>query len=122
MEKQIDKLELLAKQLSLPRSVLTGHLGSDLRLIEQAKLIANDVKPQPFVPFEDNNIEMAYFKTILEAKLAIAKLLGKPLATVPEAQRLELDKLISESLHKVTLLSKVKEFFKIKLVSNYIRG
>lgn len=120
IEKQIDKLELLAKKLSLPRSVLTGQFGSDLRLIEQAKLIAEDVKPQPFVPFEDNNIEMAYFKTTLEAKLAIAKFLGKPLATVSEAQRLELDKLISESLHKTTLLGKVKEFFKIKLLSNYV--
>ena len=87
IEKQIDKLELLAKKLSLPRSVLTGQFGSDLRLIEQAKLIAEEVKPQPFVPFEDNNIETAYFKTTLEAKLAIAKLLGKPLAVIPEVQR-----------------------------------
>ena len=93
-----------------------------MKLIEQAKLVAENIKPQPFVPFEDNNIEMAYFKTALEAKLAIAKLLGKPLATVSEAQRLELDKLISESLHKTTLLGKVKEFFKIKLVSNYVGG
>lgn len=113
-------MELLAKKLSLPRSVLTGQVRSDVELIEQAKLIANDVKSQPFVPFEDNNIEMAYFKTTLDAKLAIAKLLGKPLANVPEAQRVELDRLISESLHKATLLGKVKEFFKIKLVSNYI--
>jgi hypothetical protein len=81
IEKQIDKLELLAKELSLPRSVLTGKFGSDLKLIEQAKLVTEDVKPQPFVPFEDNNIETAYFKTALEAKLAIAKFLGKPLAT-----------------------------------------
>jgi len=120
IEKQIDKLELLAKKLSLPRSVLTGQFGSDLRLIEQAKLIAEEVKPQPFVPFEDNNIETAYFKTTLEAKLAIAKLLGKPLAVIPEVQRLELDKLINESLHKTTLLGKVREFFKLKLVSNHI--
>ena len=120
IEKQIDKLELLAKKLSLPRSVLTGQFGSDLRLIEQAKLIAEEVKHQPFVPFEDNNIETAYFKTTLEAKLAIAKLLGKPLAVIPEVQRLELDKLINESLHKTTLLGKVREFFKLKLVSNQI--
>jgi len=120
IEKKIDKLELLAKKLSLPRSVLTGQFGSDLRLIEQAKLVVENITPQPFVPFEDNNIEMAYFKTTLEAKLAIAKFLGKPLATVSEVQRLELDKLISESLHKTTLLGKVKEFFKIKLVSNYV--
>jgi len=120
LEKQIDKLELLAKQLSLPRSVLTGQFGKDLKLIEQAKLVPNEVKAQVFVPFKDNNIEEAYFKTAIEAKLAIARLLGRPLATVPEVQRQELDKLINESLHKTTLLGKVKEFFKLKLVSNYI--
>jgi len=119
LEKQIDKLELLAKQLSLPRSVMTGQFGNDLKLIEQAKLVIDD-KPQPFVPFEDNNIEMAYFKTTLEAKLAIARYLGKPLATISEVQRFELDKLIAESLHKTTLLGKVQEFFKLKLVSNEI--
>lgn len=120
LEKQLDKVEILSKQLSLPRSVLTGQFGSDLKLIEQAKLIPAEVKPTPFVPFEENNIEMMYFKTTIEAKLAISKLLGKPLATVPEAQRLELDKFISESLHKPTLLGKVKEFFKIKLVSSFM--
>ena len=36
--------------------------------------------------------QMAYFKTKIEAKLAIAKLLGKPLATISELQRLEIDK------------------------------
>lgn len=121
LEKQVDKVELLAKQLSLPFSVLSGEFGSDLKLLEQAKLIRED-KTQVFVPFEDNNIEMAYFKTKIEAKLAIAKLLGKPLATVSELQRLELDKLIAESLHKATLLGKVREYFKLKLVSNDIRS
>lgn len=115
LEKQIDKLEILAKQLSLPRSVLTGQRGSDLKLLEQAVVENNS---QSFVPFEDNNIETAYFKTTIEAKLAIAKFLGKPLAIIPEIQRFELDKLIAESLHKTTLLGRVKEFFKLRLVSN----
>ena len=58
----------------------------------------------------------------IEAKLAIAKLLGKPLATISELQRLELDQLIAKSLHKATLLGKVQEYFKLKLVSNDIRS
>lgn len=119
-EKQIDKVEILAKQISLPRSVLTGEFGSNLRLIQQAKLVANDGMSQIFVPFEDSNVETAYFKTATEARLAIAKMLGKPLATVSESQRSELEKLINEGLHKTTLLGKVREFFKLKLVSNYI--
>ena len=120
IEKRIDKIEELAKKLSLPRSVLTGQFGSDLKLIHQAKLVDSEVKAQPFVPFEDQNIEMTYFKTSIEAKLAIAKFLGKPLATLSEAQRLALDDFIAESMHRVTLLAKVREFFKLKLVSNHI--
>lgn len=120
IEKHIDKLEILAKQLSLPRSVLTGQFGGGLKLIEQAKLVSNEIVPQAFVPFKDTNVEDAYFKTVIETKLAIAKFLGRPLATVSEVQRQELDRFISESLHKATLLSKVREFFKLKLVSNYM--
>jgi len=115
--KQVDKIEAIAKHLSLPRSVLTGQSESNLKLITQAKLIVAEDKPLAFVPFEDNNIEMAYFKTKIEAKLAIARFLGKPLATLSEVQRLELDNLINESLHKTTLLAKVREFFKLRLVS-----
>ena len=81
-------------------------------------MVTNEEKSQPFIPFEEHDIEMAYFKTGVEAKLAIAKFLGKPLATISESQRLVLDNLISESLHKVTLLNKVREFFKLRLVSN----
>jgi len=118
-EKQIDKIEALAKQLSLPRSVLTGQIGNDLKLVQQANLIsAGD--SQVFVPFQDNNTEMIYFKTKTEAKLAIAKFLGKPLATISEAQRLELDDMITDSLHKATLLARVREFFQLKLVSHHM--
>ena len=107
----------VAKQLSLPRSVLTGQIGNDLKLVQQANLISED-NSQAFVPFQDNNTEMIYFKTKTEAKLAIAKFLGKPLATISEAQRLELDDMITESLHKATLLARVREFFQLKLVSH----
>ena len=48
VEKQIDKVEALAKQLSLPRSVLTGQTKGDLKLIEQANLVA-EISLQPFV-------------------------------------------------------------------------
>jgi hypothetical protein len=118
IEKHIDKIELLAKSLSLPNSVLTGQfVGSDLKLIQQAKLVFEQEKSQAFIPFEDNNVDMAYFKTRIEAKLAIAKFLGKPLAILSETQLLAIDNLITQSLHKTTLMAKVREFFKLKLVA-----
>jgi len=119
IEKQIDKVEALAKQLSLPRSVLTGQFGGDLKLIQQAKLI-EEFHLQSFVPFDESSIESTYFKTKTEARLAIARILGKPLATLPEQRRHGINQFIDESLHKATVLSKVKEFFKLKLVSNQI--
>ena len=88
-------------------------------MIQQAKLVVLEDKPQLFVRFEDNNVDMAYYKTRIETKLAIARFLGKPLATLPDVQLLVLDNLITESLHKVTLLTKVQEFFKLKLVANH---
>ena len=120
IEKQVDKIETIAKNLSLPRSVLTGQSESNLKLIKQAKLVVTEDKPLSFVPFDDNNTDMAYFKTTIEAKLAIARFLGRPLATISEVQRLALDNLINESLHKTTLLGKVREFFKLKLLSNNV--
>jgi hypothetical protein len=119
LEKQIDKVEALAKHISLPRSVLTGQLGSELKLIQHAKLVSEE-RSQPFVPFENNDSEMAHYKTKIEAKLEIARFLGRPLATLPEGQRQGLDQIVDESLHKMTVLSKVREFFQLKCVSNQI--
>ena len=99
--------------------MLTGQIGNDLKLVQQANLISEDAS-QAFVPFQDNNTEMIYFKTKTEAKLAIAKFLGKPLATISEAQRLELDEMITDSLHKATLLTRVQDFFQFKLVSHHV--
>lgn len=90
-----------------------------MKLIQQAKLVDED-QHQVFVPFEENNIDMAYFKTKTEARLAIARVLGKPLATLPEQLRQGIDQFIDESLHKATVLLNVREFFKLKLVSNQV--
>lgn len=116
-EKHIDKLEALARKLSLPRSVLAGQTSNDLKLIQQANLV-NEDKSQSFIPFEGDTSENHTFKSVLEAKLAIAKNLGKPLALLSESQRQHIDNLIAETLHKVTLLVKVQEYFKLKLVAN----
>lgn len=116
-EKHIDKVEALARKLSLPRSVLTGQVGSELKLIQQANLVSEE-KLQPFIPFEGDASENQTFKSALEAKLSIAKHLGKPLALLSETQRQHIDNLITETLHKVTLLNKVQDYFKLKLLAN----
>lgn len=116
IERRIDKISVIAKQISLPRSVLSGQLGDGLKLLTQADMVES--KPQPFVAFLDNQNEQSCFQNALEAKLAIAKFVGRPLATLSDPQRAAIDNLISEGLNKSVLLERVKDLFQLKLVVN----
>ncbi|AVP87907.1 integrase catalytic subunit [Candidatus Phycorickettsia trachydisci] len=116
IERRIDKISVIAKQISLPRSVLSGQLGDELKLLTQADMIES--KPQPFVAFSEGEIEQPCFQNALEAKLAIAKFVGRPLATLSETQRIAIDQLIREGLNKSALLGRVRDLFQLKLVVN----
>ena len=112
-EKKLDEISDLAKRITLPRSVLSGR-KEDIHLLEQSNLF--EEKPLVFTPFRDTEIEeLSYFATPLEAKLAIACHLGRPLATLLVEQRQEIDGFITQTLHKETLLNKVRDYFKPRL-------
>ena len=114
-EKKLDKLSELAKRLTLPRSVLSGEEGEEnSELIKKAFLCEDEALP--FISFKEVfNEEIAYFKTTLEAKLAIASYLGRPLATLHSVQLKQIEEFISETLHKEALLEKVKTYFQLRL-------
>ena len=115
-EKKLDDLFDLAKRLTVPRSVFGGQkAGEDLEILKESGLFS-DEETVPFIPFERGGfVEPAYFKDILEAKLAIASFLGRPLATLHDAQRCHLDNLMTETLHKKDLVNKVKAYFELRL-------
>lgn len=58
------------------------------------------------------------YKTALEAKLAIAKYLGKPLSLLPEQQRQFIDKLTQQTLEHEVLVTQLHEYMTLKLVSS----
>jgi len=110
-EKKLEELGKLAKRVSLPRSVLSGQEESvALQLLTEGGLFSEE--KMPFIAFKENDsAELSYFKSPLEAKLAIVSFLGRPLATLENAQRQQLDVYVNQTLHKETLLSKIKDYF-----------
>lgn len=106
-EKQLDKLEALAKVLSLPDSGSDKH--RDLSVLKNKIIKSLSLPEQPFIdpdPFH----EFCYQNIIL-AKLAIADYLGKPLAFLTQEQTDWLDALLEETLVKHDVMLKVREYF-----------
>jgi transposase InsO family protein len=120
-EKQLDALSELAKRVTLPRSVLSGEQESEtLQLITQAHLLAEEkIISVPFT--EKDDAEIAYFKTPLDAKLAIVSFLGRPLATLEVTQRQQIDAFVTQTLHKETLLKQVKSYFQPRLYQSNLK-
>jgi hypothetical protein len=78
--------------------------------------LSGQINSKKFTPFRDREIEeISYFATSLEAKLAIASHLGRPLATLLAEQRQQIDVFIAQTLHKEALLNKVRSYFKPRL-------
>lgn len=112
-EKKLDEVSELAKRIHLPRSALSGR-KEDIHLLEQSNLC--EAETLMFTPFRDKEIEgMSYFATPLDAKLAIASHLGRPLATLLTDQKQQIDVFVAETLHKETVLSKVRSYFRPRL-------
>jgi len=109
-EKMADDIANLAQSISVPLSVMTGN---DTQTIEQLKKAHVITKNQPYVPFEDEKTLL--FLDKLEAKQAIARLLGKPLAELLPQQINTIDQIVEETLNKNQVESKVKQYFTLSL-------
>lgn len=112
-EERADRISALAKQLELPRSALEGN--RDLIFIvdnaasEQPISVLNLPKAQPFRdpdPFQEFT-----YPNVIAAKLAIADLLGQPLAKLVPEQRQFIDELLGESLNKRHIIDRVERYF-----------
>lgn len=101
-EERADRVAALAERLGLPRAALDG--GDDL---PAALPPAGIVRTQPF----EAAVAVAYPNAVL-AKLAIADLLGTPLARLPESQRAWIDALLRETLDRTTVLTRARDHFR----------
>lgn len=103
-EKRADSIELLAKQINLPREALTSKV---------APLPNLPTSPAKSIPFPDSiTPEALEFENHIEAKLAISKYLGLSIGSLPKEQRDFVAALVASSLNKAEVLSEVKSYFR----------
>lgn len=109
-EKLADDIFSLAQSISVPLSVMTGKDTQTIEQLEKARAIT---KNQPFIPFEDE--KNLLFVDKLEAKQAIARLLGKPLAELLPQQLETINHILEETLNKDQVESRVRQYFTLSL-------
>lgn len=109
-EKLADEIASLAQTISLPLSVMTGQDSQTIEQLEKARMIIN--KPT-CIPFEDNKPDL--FADQIEAKQAISRLLGRPLAELLPEQISAINQVVDETLNKEQVISRVKQYFTLSL-------
>lgn len=70
-------------------------------------------------PFDDSHfLQSATFKNKLDAKMAIADYLGKPLSRLTDIQLYAINTILDESLDKKTVLEKIRAYFTLSSVEH----
>lgn len=109
-EKMADDIASLAQLISVPLSVMTGNDAQTIDQLEKARVIT---KNQPFIPFDEEKIR--FFIDKLEAKQAIARFLGKPLAELLPQQINAINEIVEETLNIEQVESRVRQYFTLSL-------
>ena len=102
-QKRADRIEALAEQLTLPASAI-GKV--------KLPVVGENVIPFPVRSFVDPDpFQELTFKNTIEAKKAIARYLVKPLAKLTPEQMSIVESILSETLKKKEVMSKIKDYF-----------
>ncbi len=102
-DERLDRIEVLAGKLGLPRAALDGP----------APLSALPVATLPSVPFHDPDpFQELRFPSALAAKLAIADYLGQPLAKLAAEDLGYIEALLKETLERRTIITCVRGYFR----------
>lgn len=103
-QERAGRVAALAERLGLPRAALEGHpdlAGTAGPAMPPARQAFAD--PDPFREF--------VFTNRIAAKLAIADMLGMPLARLSDEDRLFIDQVVAETLERRTVMARVKARF-----------
>lgn len=103
-QERAGRVAALAERLALPRAALEGHpdlAGTAGPAMPPARQAFAD--PDPFREF--------VFPNRIAAKLAIADMLGMPLARLSDEDRLFIDQVVAETLERRTVMARVKARF-----------
>jgi hypothetical protein len=111
-QKRADRIEELAKQLSLPSSALSRE---DIAIFGSS---TKKLKVQPFV--DPNPFQELTFSTVIAAKLAIAEYLARPLAKLTSEQMAYIDAVCTKTLDKREVMKQVRDFFNPLSGTNHV--
>ena len=104
-QKRADRIEALARQLSLPSSAI-GKV--------ELPVESENVIPFPVRSFVDPDpFEELTFKNTIEAKKAIAYYLVKPLAKLTAEQMATVESILEKTLKKEEVMSQIKDYFRV---------
>src|SRR4051812_30905340 len=103
-DERADRVAVLAARLALPRAALSGHpeleAAADARPAPASRPFAD---PDPFREF--------VYPSAIEAKRAIADLLGVPLGRLAAEERAAIDAILGETLERAVVLARVRARF-----------
>ena len=102
-QKRADRIESLAKQLSLSKAARSRFL------LPSETTDRVELKIQPFV--DPNPFQELTFSTVIAAKLAIAEYLARPLAKLTSEQMDYVDAVCASTLNKQEVIKQVRDFF-----------
>ena len=102
-QKRADRIESLAKQLSLSKAARSRFL------LPNETTDTVELKMQPFV--DPNPFQELTFSTVIAAKLAIAEYLARPLAKLTSEQMAYIDSVCTGTLNKQEVIKQVRDFF-----------
>ncbi|HEX6144239.1 MAG TPA: IS481 family transposase, partial [Geminicoccaceae bacterium] len=104
-DERADRVAVLAANLAVPRAALTGH--PELEAVADAR-----PAPVPSRPFADPDPFREFvYPSALEAKRAIADLLGVPLGQLAAEERAAIDAILHETLERGLVLTRVRAYF-----------
>ena len=113
-EKRADHIGELAKQISIPRSAVSGEKAAIKSLLNDAKVL--QLESTRSIPFEDSApFKQTLFKNKIDAKTAISEYLGRPLARLTSSQLDEINRILDETLDKKTVLAQIRTYFTLSL-------
>lgn len=104
-DKRADRITALAAKLTVPRAALAGH--------PELEVVANpEPAPTPSRPFVDPDPFREFvYPSAIEAKRAIADLLGTPLGRLADEERAAIDAILKETLERSIVLTRVRAHF-----------
>lgn len=116
-ELRADSIEELAQQINIPVGVLSEDsrsIESLLKKLPEDTVIKEFKDPDPFY--------QKYFPNAIAAKVAIAEILGMPLAKLSDDERFMIDAKLSETLEKTEIFDMVKTDLKKRPALKVIEG